>query len=439
MTSILVITEGPPPLGSTPAEGGALRAWGLAKGFIANGHNVTIAYRSTYKLSKDSNNTDIPHGLAIDTWDGDKLDSLLSAHKIIVLRYAMGEAEEIVKRLSPEHILVSDSYVPISIEVSARNSDHKDEHINFLRLQETSAIATRRADYFLYASPAQKNYYLGYLSGLNKINPTTYPLFKNRLFEVPYGVDKNDLPNEYKTPSYPKNPTMLWYGAFYSWFDMESLIESILELKKRMPNFKLLIAGAKNPYNKDPGLLAHYEKTMKSLTVLGDSVEMLGWTAFDKRFEIYNQASSIITFNHLGLENELAWRTRLMDYILSYKPIITNGGDPLGEDLILRKIAYKSEEKSIADTFEYLYNNPPNISIFNEAIDRYSWQNVTKDISKALNNPSNLPNVAMRHKEKPLFVVRHKTKKTLMIPVYTTKYMKKHGVKKTVSRIRRGA
>lgn len=434
---ILVVTEGPPPLGDTPAEGGALRAWGLAKGLASNGHNVTLAYRSTFKLADNAASTKIPDKISLKTWDGTNLDRLLEEHKIIVLRYAMGEAEEFTRRLTNEHILVSDSYIPISIEVSARNSTEKDEHENYLWLQEVSAIASRRADYFLYASPAQKKYYLGYLAALNKINPITYPLFTNRLFEVPYGVDKNEIPNKYRKPSTPKTPTLLWYGAFYSWFDMESLIAAIKQLKQEMPNFKLLIAGAKNPYNQNPALLEHYNKTMSALEVLGETVEMIGWTPFDKRFEIYNRASAIITFNHLGLENELAWRTRLMDYLLAYKPIITNGGDPLGDDLIERGIAYRANEKAIVEVFKNILNTQQSSKAYDEAIHRYSWVEITKNLSNELRKPSRLPEVKMVRKVHPARKFAQKSKRVAKLPMQTIRYTKKHGVSKTLQRIKK--
>lgn len=432
---IIIISEGPPPLGSTPAEGGALRAWGLAKGLANNGLDITLAYRSTFRLSPDYKKTKIPRNVKLDTWDGEKIDNLIANHKIIILRYAMGEAEEFTRRLNKEHILVSDSYIPISIEVSARNSNDKDENNNYLNLQEICAIASRRADYFLYASPAQKNYYLGYLSALNKINPITYKEFGNRLFEVPYGVDIKDIPKGYPKSSKSQRPTLLWYGAFYSWFDMESLIESVAKLKKEIPNFRFLIAGAKNPYNKNPALLNHYNKTIKSLEVLGDTVEMIDWSPYEKRFEIYKEANAIITFNHMGLENELAWRTRLMDYLLAHKPIITNGGDPLGEDLIKRGIAYRASGGEIVNIFKKVLKTEIKEDIFNDAIERYSWDKITKSLAIEMVDPSRLPSVEMVKKIHPFLRLKRIIKRILSYPLIIFRYIKKNGVKKTINRI----
>jgi glycosyltransferase involved in cell wall biosynthesis len=433
MKKVLIISEGPPPLGSTPVEGGALRAWGLAKGLISHGMSVTVAYRSTFALADDHQDTPIPKGIQVATWDGETIDALLQHHQVIIMRYAMGEAWAITQKLSPEHIYVADSYVPISIEVSARNSNHKDEITNYLRLQESSMLSMRRADYILYASPAQLLYYLGYLGGINKLNPATYQELAHRLMEVPYGVDLADKPKS--LPAAPSSPTLLWYGAFYSWFDMESLIPALQTIKKDVPGFRLLIAGAKNPYNQDPGLLSHYEKTVEALSVLGDTVEYVPWASFEERFNIYSRASAIVTFNHLGLENKLAWRTRLMDYVLADRPIITNGGDPLGDDLIKRGVAFASTAEQLATTFRSVIATKHDKATFRAAAERYSWQAATKALADQLQSPTRMKQVPMVLSHNIFSVWRRRLVAYAGHPKRLLRYIRAHGVMQTIRRI----
>lgn len=434
---VLIISEGPPPLGDTVAEGGALRAWGLAKGLAHHGHTVTFAYRSTFKLADNKSRTKIPEHISIAVWNPLVIDTLLEDHKIVIMRYAMGEAEIITTKLSSEHILVSDSYIPISVEVSARKSDDLDEQLNYLRLQHSSMVATRRADYILYASPQQRNYYIGYLAGINKLNPTTYDDLQARMFEVPYGVDPGDKPK--KTAPPPKNPTLLWYGAFYSWFDMSVLVKSLLRMKEKNPEFKLLIAGAKNPYNQDKGLLAHYKKTVDQLEILGDAVEYIPWSAFDQRFSIYEKASAIISYNHTGLENNFAWRTRLMDFLLADRPILTNGGDPLGDDLIRRQIAYRVDPQSLDKVFHDAVEKPPKVKDFEEAVERYSWQVITEDLAKELATPTRMRTAQMDIKLNFWQRTKRAIRGFLLIPLRTSRYIQKNGFKKTMIRIIKGA
>lgn len=430
--NVLVISEGPPPLGDTHAEGGALRAWGLAKGLAYHGFIVTFVYRSTFEIADNAFNKPLPERISVTTWSGDTLRPLLEQNRIIVMRYAMGEAQAIADRLKPEHLLVSDSYIPISVEVAARRSNAKQENDNYLRLQESSAITTRRADYFLYASPAQKLYYIGYFAGLNKLNPATYEELEGRMFEVPYGIDPTDKDHKLVSQKVD-HPTLLWYGAFYSWFDMESLIDSLLRIKTDLPDFRLLIAGAKNPYNKDAGILAHYEKTMKALQQLGDTVEHVDWHPYERRFEVYAQASAIITWNHLGLENQLAWRTRLMDFVLSDRPIITNGGDPLGEDLIRRGVAFRADTDSLDTVFEQVIKQPPKQALFTGAAEDYSWINLTRELAETLQSPTNMTVVEMIHKDPFVAVLFRRIKFLAASPWKAVQSLKKNGLKRTVA------
>lgn len=431
--SILVISEGPPPLGSTHVEGGGLRAWGLAKGMASHGFDVTFAYRSTFDLADDATKTVIPDGVSISTWNGKTISELLRLHKIIILRYAMGEAYQIISQLSDDHILVSDNYIPISVEVAARKSSHPDEQTNYLRLQQSSLRATRRADYILYASESQFDYYIGYLAGINKLNPLTYGELQSRMFRVPYGVDPTE--KKVKTKKPPTNPTLLWYGAFYSWFDMESLIESLIDIKKEIPNFKLVIAGAKNPYNKDPGILAHYDKTMKALAPIKGNIELIPWGAFDERFETYAKGSAIITWNHIALENEYAWRTRLMDFVLAERPIITNGGDPLGEDLIKKGVAFRASTATLKDVFIGVLDNPPDKSLYDLAAHDYSWSVITKNLARQLKDASRMTQADMELTGEWKADLKRKSKLALKAPYIVARSIIKNGFKETIWRI----
>lgn len=434
--SVLVISEGPPPLGDTVAEGGALRAWGLAKGLAAHGHKITFAYRSTFKLGKNAERTTIPSGVTICTWDGKSIQYLLDEHKTIIMRYAMGEAALIVARLKDEHILVSDSYVPISVEVSARKSDDPDKQINYLRLQRSSAIAMQRADYILYASQSQLLYYLGYLAGLNKLSPETYEELSGRMFKVPYGIDPDDMPKS--DLGTPKPLTLLWYGAFYSWFNIEPLIEPLKKIKQKYPDFKLIIAGAKNPYNKDPGLLAHYNRTIGQLKTLGDTVEYIPWGPYDERFQTYAQGSAIITYNHEGLENLLAWRTRLMDFVLSKRPILTNGGDPLGEDLIRDGIAFRINQENIVDIFEKVTANPPENALYQHVINRYSWVAITEMLAEVLSKPTSMTRADNAIKFSITHIIIHEMNTRFPRIMTGVRYIRTNGLIKTIQRITKG-
>jgi len=428
--SILVISEGAPPIGDNLVEGGGLRCWGLASGFAKNGLKVTLAYQDVYKV-KNVRAEAIPSNISIKTWNEKNIGTLISEHEILVFSYAMGQAPLFIQKIADDHIVVLDCYVPIAIEVAARNSsDMKLEFQNYTHgLKEWKHVA-RRGDYFLCASEQQFNYYLGYLAAINRINPLTYKDVEERLLIVPYGLHASDVLER----KLPVAPTLLWYGGFYPWFDIETLATTLFEVKKRIPNFKFLVAGAKNPYNKNKDFVSYYHKSVKSLEKLGESVEYIEWLPFADRLETYAKASAIITVNHLGVENRLAWRTRLMDFVTAKRPILTNGGDPLAEDLIRRNIARRVNLGDV-ETIVKILANPGkfvNNSDYNDAIADYDWKNVTLCMVSIAATASRLRQPYFE----PRVSIRGKVGVLVGYPMRIVRFVRTNGAKSAVSKVK---
>jgi hypothetical protein len=58
------------------------------------------------------------------------------------------------------------------------------------------------------------------------------------------------------------------------------------------------------------------------------------WVKFDEREAVFRSTDAVLIFNKIGAENDISWRTRLLDCIEFEIPILTNGGDPFGELII---------------------------------------------------------------------------------------------------------
>ena len=54
----------------------------------------------------------------------------------------------------------------------------------------------------------------------------------------------------------------------------------------------------------------------------------------------YLGSDAVVLINNIGMENTLAWRTRLVDYVWADLPIVTNGGDPMSDILEANKAVY---------------------------------------------------------------------------------------------------
>lgn len=340
----IVLSQGPVP---TPehktVEGGGLRCWGLAQGLVGNERDVevAVAYHESYR---QDDFTEIYEGVHLATWNIDTIGELIAGYDTVIVSYCMGDLSvKVADLIRPDQQLVLDCYVPIYVEVSARQSSDLDsEYRAFNNDVSRWAHVLRRGDLFLCSSPAQQKYYQGVLSALGRVNPITYN--EELILVVPYGIYR-ELPKATKKPISKlvdkKFKKILWFGGIYPWFDLRNLVEAAAIVNRSVPS-KLVIVGAKNPFNTHPDFVRRYEELIEfinSKPAYKDMVVLQDWVRFEDRANWYLDSDLVVVINKEGDENALAWRTRLVDFMWADLPIVTNGGDPLGELLIENKAA----------------------------------------------------------------------------------------------------
>lgn len=448
--SCIVLSQGPVPTPEhTKVEGGGLRCWGLAKGIKANNASIdiTVAYHASYKKQTETGEFE---GVKIATWEKSSLGQLIQGYDTVIVSYAMGELSELViKALRPDQQLVLDCYVPIYVEVSARESKNiEDEYHAFNSDVQRWARVLKRGDLFLCASKQQKDYYQGVLSAVGRINPITYS--EDLIKVVPYGIYRQ----EPKAKSQPidkligkdakRHKKILWFGGIYPWFDLRELVKATAIVNEEIPA-KLIIVGAKNPYNTHPDFVARYDELVSYIDEeqrFKDVVVMQDWINFNDRADWYLNSDCVVVMNKLGPENRLAWRTRLVDFIWADLPIITNGGDPLGEHLLENEAAREFRGDTAAamasDMIEML-KQEDGLKDLKKNIKKvkkeFYWDTVTKELSRYIehhNRAKDLTNIGIgeftmgSHGFGRNKLVRL-AKKVKKVPHYA----KKHGYKNT--------
>ena len=256
----LIISFGPVP---TPKyqkiEGGGMRCWGLALGMQSKGYNVTVGVNSNFLLDVASINN-----ISLINWqEDDKFKETINLYDIVIVNYSMGgPMTYIVDNISDHVRLILDCYVPIYIEVSARDSEDKaTEYSNYSHDIIHYNKALQRGDYFLCANIPQKHLYTGVLSALGVINPYSYK--KERILVVPFGIESGlniDNPhNPYLSLGIKKSDfVLLWFGGLYPWFNINPLLDTVKKLSSEQSNFKFVIVGGKNPYNNHPDFVKQY-------------------------------------------------------------------------------------------------------------------------------------------------------------------------------------
>ena len=393
---ILILSDGPVPSPEhEKVEGGGLRCWGLARGMKINNDqlDITIAYNENYKKPKTF--VDSYESIQLRVWNMDTLAELLVEFDTIIVSYCMGQLSvSVASLIRTDQQLVLDCYVPIYVEVSARDSKNVEaEYAAFHGDIGRWSHVLARGDFFLCASDAQRAYYRGVLSAIGRLNPANYN--QELILIVPYGIYREKAVATHKpiteligknADSYKK---VLWFGGIYPWFDLRQLVSAVKKVNATTPA-KLIIVGARNPFNQHPDFISRYEELVAYIASnhLQDIVIMQDWVSFSDRANWYLDSDLVVVFNRAGVENSLAWRTRLVDFIWADLPIITNAGDPLGEDLIMHEAAARfsgDTAEAIAKNLEMLLGDEARLAKLRANIEKrkaiYYWDTVTKELS----------------------------------------------------------
>lgn len=392
----LIVSYGPIP---TPAyqkiEGGGMRCWGLALGLQSKGYDVTIGVNQSFPLDVEES-----EGIRLINWQEDAaFKEIINLYDAVIINYSMGGPMGFVVDSISDHVtLVLDCYVPIYIEVSARESnDVANEYKNYFHDIQYHNKALERGDYFLCANIPQKHMYMGALGALGILNPYSYN--KERVLLVPFGVEsKLDI-------THPHNPylelgikkddfVLLWFGGLYPWFNIKPLLNTIKRLSSEQGSFKFVIVGGKNPFNSHPDFVKQYDSThtfIEENGLLNKSTYFVDWVDFNERINWYQNANVVISINNVGEENIYSWRTRVMDYVWGEVPMLTNGGDPLSDDLIANHAAIglaNTGEDTLHHTIHDLITKPNLISTVRKELlkqkERYYWENVVAPIDEKL-------------------------------------------------------
>ena len=398
MKKILIISNGPVPAPEIKnVEGGGLRAWGLANGLQNNSkdkYEVEVSYNQVFK---QDNFTDELNGIKISTWEISTLADKIQEFDSVLVSYNAGDiTQTVVDNIRQDQQLILDGYVPIHIEMSARNSDNLDREydaFNFENKIWTKAL--RRGDILLCANESQKKFYTGVMAQVGRINPITYG-DEDLIQIVPYGIYREKAVAKHdpvsKLVKNKKAFKLLWFGGIYPWFDLTNLLEAVKNANKTTP-IELIMVGVKNPFNQHPDFIKRYEEVMDYIknNNMDEIVHVTDWVKFEDRAEWYLGSDAVVLINNIGMENTLAWRTRLVDYVWADLPIVTNGGDPMSDILEANKAVYilpdldaKTIEKEIikiSKDKETLKQVSTNLSKVRRL---FYWDKVTENLSKLI-------------------------------------------------------
>lgn len=283
------------------------------------------------------------------------------------------------------------------MESAARQSpDVRREYGPFLDEVRRWNEVLMRGDVYLCASPTQRHYYTGVLGALGVINPFTYSRLK--LLETPFGVSDSlalsgvAVPNPYVDLGIGEGAfVLLWFGAVYPWFDINPVLAAVQELVTDGSEFHFVVVGGRNPWVPDDLYGRGYHHARDVLApLIGQQVHFVDWVPYHERLRWYDHADVIVSLNTPGLENDYSWRTRVADFVAAQRPIITNGGDALSEQVLAVGGGFRTSERAddLADVVRLLLVRPDLGEAASRALEglhaQWSWASTTRELADLL-------------------------------------------------------
>jgi glycosyltransferase involved in cell wall biosynthesis len=200
----------------------------------------------------------------------------------------------------------------------------------------------KSGDFFICANEKQRDFWLGMLMALGRIDIRLYKderNLKNIIDIVPFGI-----PNEepYHTHNvlrgvYPgikkEDKVIIWGGGVYDWLDPLTAIRAVHKIVANRPEVKLFFMGVKNPYRPLPKMRLAQEaiELSRELGIYNKNVFFNDWVAYEERQNYLLEAGIGISTHHKNSEAYYSSRTRVLDYIWAGLPIIISEGDGFSE------------------------------------------------------------------------------------------------------------
>jgi GT2 family glycosyltransferase/glycosyltransferase involved in cell wall biosynthesis len=249
-------------------------------------------------------------------------------------------------------IMIVDVYDPFHLEQleQARDLTRKKRRQVVLGATRVLNDQLGRGDLFMCASEKQRDFWLGQLAAMGRINPLTYDAgetLRGLVTVVPFGV--SDAPPRHThsvlkgvVPGIgPDDKVVLWGGGVYNWLDPLTLIRAIDKLRSRVDDVRLFFLGLRHPNPNVPEMRMATEarRLAEDLGLVGTHVFFNeGWVDYAERQD-YLLESDVGVSTHLEhIETEFSFRTRILDYLWASLPVVATSGDSLAELITARDL-----------------------------------------------------------------------------------------------------
>lgn len=332
MTRVLVIA---PMYINQERRGPVIRSWELAR-TLAQLHQVTLLVPNPdHPVHPDFQVRSCAGGETTS----EALDTLLAEQEVVIIQGAVLQTyPRLVEILAEgQHYLVVDLYDPITLEQLA--VDTGGQIGRWLHLEYTALLneQLKLGDFFLCANERQRDYWLGCLAALGRLNHDTWDGsdFRRLIDIVPFGLPA-EAPLGGSGPVLkgvapgiaPSDKVIVWGGGLWDWLDPLTPVRAMLQVAARKPGARLVFFELAEGWT---AMSIRARQLSSELGLLDQSVVFTPWLSPEQWEACLLEADVGLSFHQAGIETHFAFRTRLLDYIWGTLPIVTASGDVLAE------------------------------------------------------------------------------------------------------------
>ncbi|MDY7542784.1 MULTISPECIES: glycosyltransferase [unclassified Cryobacterium] len=403
VTRVLVITGDP--IGAKMA-GPAIRAWNIAEALSKKSVVTLVSLAGVEAVSAPF---DVVH---VRPGDDRAMRNLEAASDVIVFQ---GLAMALFDSLrTSKKIIVADVYDPMHLEQLEQGRELGKAQWDRQVTDATEVLNEQlsRGDFFLCASERQRQFYLGQLAALGRVNPANYandPDLTHLICVVPFGLNevfpaetrpvlKGVLPGIGR-----EDKVLLWSGGLYNWFDPKTLIRAVSKVGERHDNVRLFFQGTKHPHPGVPemGIVAESRALASELGALDRSVFFNpSWVDYSDRHNFLGEADAGVSTHFVHVETTFSFRTRILDYLWAGLPMVVTEGDHFAE-LIAREqlgvVVPPEDATALAAAIEKVLFDEDFIRAARVNIDRvrssYEWGTVLAPLVAFVEHPVHAPDL----------------------------------------------
>lgn len=320
--------------------GPGMRFWEFAR-LLSREMSVILAVPPFVGMTPPPPQPDFPAAVHLCAHAGELGRLAASARAIVTL----GSVLDLYPFLAEQAaLLVMDAYDPFLLAGLAQRShlplaQQIPPHQGYRRSLNRQL---RAADFILCADERQRDYWLGALSALGRVNPHTLAAdatLRGLIDVVPFGlpgrppVQDRPVLKGVVPGIGPQTRVILWGGGLWDWFDPVTAIDALALVLQTRQDVALFFMGTRRPnLSVAPMQMAEQARACSDALGLTDRhVFFNDWVAYGDRHNYLLEADVALSLHRETLETRFAFRTRFLDALWAGLPLVVSAGDVLSE------------------------------------------------------------------------------------------------------------